>query len=53
VKRFQTAVGLHPYGVLDYGTIARLDEECAKYAAGVDSGEDPQLAKAIELLSGK
>jgi carboxyl-terminal processing protease len=53
VKRFQTAVGLHPYGVLDYGTMARLDEECAKYAAGVDSGEDPQLEKAIELLRGK
>jgi carboxyl-terminal processing protease len=54
VKRFQSAVGLHPYGVLDYGTMARLDAECAAYAAGVDSSvEDPQLAKAIELLRGE
>ena len=54
VKRFQGAVGLHPYGVLDYGTMARIDEECAAYAAGSDASvEDPQLAKAIELLRGK
>ncbi|MDR2132812.1 MAG: S41 family peptidase [Clostridiales Family XIII bacterium] len=52
VKRFQSAAGLHPYGVLDYGTMARLDETCANYAAGIDSAEDPQLAKAIELLRG-
>jgi carboxyl-terminal processing protease len=53
VKRFQSSVGIYAYGVLDYGTIARLDEECAKYAtgAGADAaGEDPQLSKAIELL---
>ncbi|MDR2770936.1 MAG: S41 family peptidase [Clostridiales Family XIII bacterium] len=54
VKRFQSSAGLSPYGVLDYGTMAYLDEACAKYAAGIDpSGEDPQLAKAIELLRGR
>jgi carboxyl-terminal processing protease len=53
VARFQRTAGLHPYGVLDYGTMARLDETCAAYAAGGDSDEDPQLAKAIELLRGK
>jgi peptidoglycan hydrolase-like protein with peptidoglycan-binding domain len=55
VKRFQGAAGLHPYGVLDYGTMARLDEECAKYASGADafSSADPQLEKAVELLHGK
>ena len=53
VKRFQSTVGLHPYGVLDYGTMARLDEECGKYAMGMGSTtSDPQLAKAIELLRG-
>ncbi|MDR1247586.1 MAG: S41 family peptidase [Clostridiales Family XIII bacterium] len=51
VKRFQSTAGLYAYGVLDYGTMARIDEECVKYAAGADvQGEDPQLAKAIELL---
>jgi carboxyl-terminal processing protease len=53
VKRFQSSVGLHPYGVLDYGTMARIDEECVKYAAGTTPGEDPQLAKAVELLRKK
>ncbi|MDR2295338.1 MAG: S41 family peptidase [Clostridiales Family XIII bacterium] len=54
VKRFQAAAGLHPYGVLDYGTMARLDAECVAYASGADSSvEDPQLAKAIELLRGE
>ncbi|MDR2089489.1 MAG: S41 family peptidase [Clostridiales Family XIII bacterium] len=53
VKSFQRTAGLHPYGVLDYGTMARLDETCAKYAAGGDASEDPQLAKAMELLRGK
>ncbi|MDR1573363.1 MAG: S41 family peptidase [Clostridiales Family XIII bacterium] len=50
VKRFQSSAGLYAYGVLDYGTMTRLDEECAKYAAGAAPGEDPQLAKATELL---
>jgi carboxyl-terminal processing protease len=53
VKRFQSSVGLSAYGVLDYGTMARLDEECAKYATGAASGEDVQLAKAVELLRGQ
>jgi carboxyl-terminal processing protease len=53
VKRFQSSVGLYAYGVLDYGTMARLDEECAKYATGTAPGEDPQLAKAVELLRKK
>ena len=52
VKRFQSTVGLHPYGVLDYGTMARLDEECGKYVTGADSSADPQLEKAVELLRG-
>jgi carboxyl-terminal processing protease len=52
VKRFQTSVGVHAYGVLDYGTMTSLDEECAKYAMGATTDEDIQLAKAIELLRG-
>jgi hypothetical protein len=53
LKLFQSSAGLYPYGVLDYGTAARLDAECAAYAAGAaDSAEDPQLAKAVELLRG-
>jgi carboxyl-terminal processing protease len=50
VKSFQNAAGLRAGGVLDYGTMTRLDEECVKYAAGAEAGEDPQLAKAVELL---
>ncbi|MDR2355184.1 MAG: S41 family peptidase [Clostridiales Family XIII bacterium] len=55
VKRFQASAGLYPYGVLDYGTMTRLDTECAAYVTGAGnaSAEDPQLAKAVELLRGR
>ena len=51
VKKFQKAEGLYPYPTLDYTTMSRLETAAYNHAYGVGTGEDLQLAKAIELLN--
>jgi carboxyl-terminal processing protease len=52
IKKFQGSAGLFAYGVLDYSTMAKLEAACAERAAGLpEGGGDPQLAKAVELLT--
>ncbi|MDR3295757.1 MAG: S41 family peptidase [Clostridiales Family XIII bacterium] len=53
VKKFQKENGLYAYGVLDYGTMAKLDEACLQYAIEAMDGADLQLEKAVELLTAK
>lgn len=50
VKSFQKEAGLHPYGVLDYSTMAALDKAVQEFIFGTGGSEDLQLKKAIELL---
>jgi len=49
IKHFQNAQGLFGYGILDYSTKDRLDEEILKYAESLD--KDAELEKAMEILS--
>jgi carboxyl-terminal processing protease len=51
VARFQKGAGLYAYGVLDFSTMAKLEEACVGLLTGAEAGTDAQLAKAVEILS--
>ena len=50
VKKFQKESNLHPYGTLDYTTMAALDKATVAFITGAKSDQDLALEKAIELL---
>lgn len=51
LKKFQKDEGLYPYAVIDDSTKNKLEIAAYELAYGnVEQGEDPQLAKAIEIL---
>jgi carboxyl-terminal processing protease len=52
VTKFQSETNLYPCGILDYTTMSALDSAAVYFIAGIKAGEDPQLEKALEVLSG-
>ena len=49
IKAFQQEQGLYAYGVLDFTTMSKIEDETLIYINN-DSKEDLQLKKAIELM---
>ena len=51
ISAFQKNTNLYSYGVLDFTTMNKLDLECLEFVKHAGSKEDPQLSKAISLLT--
>jgi carboxyl-terminal processing protease len=50
VWNFQSTKGMYAYGVLDYSTMAQIEEACVRFLTDGGAAQDAQLAKALEIL---